>query len=379
VSVLLFKKKCYQLFSWLVNKVPTSDNIYVFHSYPDFTDNPYGVYQELLKQKKSKLIWLISEKEKIRSIQCEVPQTVLVYHQKSLKGLWYFCRAGYLFVSHGIFESYNARSSSKKVINLWHGMPLKKIGFMDGHQWVSYSDALVATSDIFQKIMAESFGVPLERTFLVGQPRNDLLFEPTDFYKKNGIDRQSYRTVGIWLPTYRIPQDRDRVDGAFSEGKFLFFSMAQLQELDEFLFFIKGLLIVKLHPMDSLQSFDFPKFHNILIIKQHELDAQLYPLLGSSDYLLTDYSSVWVDYDVLDKPMAFVMDDFEEYKQKRGFTIPELSKILPGPIVDDLEKLKKFIADPQTYKIKTGSLFNLYKDNQASRRLLTVLDSFRKD
>ena len=170
-----------------------------------------------------------------------------------------------------------------------------------------------------------------------------------------------------------------RTDGISTNDTISFLNIADLQDLNIFLSEIKILLIVKLHPMDILQTVDFPLFTNIMIMKQNDFSFQLYPLLGATDFLLTDYSSVWIDYDILDRPMGFVMNDIDEYQKSRGLTFDNISEVLPGPILSDLESLKSFLKTPETYKKETQKKFNLYKDDQACYRLMHVIDKLNKN
>ena len=126
--------------------------------------------------------------------------------------------------------------------------------------------------------------------------------------------------------------------------------------------------------MDILQQRMFPSFSTILILKQADLKCQLYPLLGNCDYLLTDYSSVWVDYEIMDKPIGFVMDDIEQYRSSRGFNFDNMDKILPGPILSSLDSLISFCETPEKYNYKRTNLFNEYKDNKSSQRLMEALN-----
>ena len=362
-------------------------NIIIFCSYPSFTDNAFAIYQHIVKKNLFpgyKLVWLVLDPKdaKKENIPFEmINDKLVVLSKKSIRGIWYYLTAKYVFFTHGLYSNLKI-SRQNTVINLWHGMPLKKIGLMDNFftSYMGNTQILIATSEIFQKLMSQSFGKPLNDVLIIGQPRNDMMFEPTDFYEKTNINKSDYKSVGIWLPTYRRSTIGDiRVDGNYEEGKISFLDLEQLKELNKSLEGNKILLIIKLHPMDILQEFDFSSFSNLIIVKQKDFTSQLYPLLGSTDFLLTDYSSVCIDYDILGKPMGFVMDDFDEYKESRGFTIPNLDKELPGKIIINMEALKEFLAAPDKYKTNTGDRFNKFKDNKASERLLNWLEENNKN
>lgn len=362
---------------WLSYIIPTSSDIFVFHSFPFYTDNTYAIYKYIKKNLNVRCIWLYDPEDLEMAPKGEEWPSVK-YKRLSIKGIWYYYRAKYVFCSHGL-NGFIELHQKDKIVNMWHGMPLKCIGCMDakfGGTNPTKADYLVATSPAFQDVMAKSFNNMLkERVLLIGQPRNDLMYEPTDFYDKIGHSRSDYRKVGIWLPTYKQSAIGDiRSDGVFYEDGISFLNIDQLSTLNERLKEKKDLLVVKLHPMDILQQKEMPKFSNLLILKQQEFSSQLYPFLGSCDYLLTDYSSVWVDYEILNRPIGFVMNDVEQYKTSRGFTFDNLVDLLPGPIIDSLDALIAFCNTPDKYYCSRTDMFNTYRDNHASERLLKALN-----
>jgi len=355
--------------------------VITFCSYPAFTDNAYGIYKYIKEAefyKDYRLVWIVLDPKdcKKENIPVEIiHDDLLVLYKKSFLAVWYYLRSKYIFITHGLYSNIPV-SRPNTIINLWHGMPLKCIGVMDhkGKRYMANSQILIATSEKFQELMAQSFAKSLEDVLVIGQPRNDLMFVETDFYEKMGIQKSDYESIGIWLPTFRSSTIGDiRVDGLYNEGQISFLDFKMLQELDGFLVQNKKLLIVKLHPMDKLQEYEFSEFSNLLIIKQNDFKSQLYPLLGSTDYLLTDYSSVWIDYDILSKPIGFVMNDVEEYKESRGLTFQNLDQELPGKMIENVDALKEFISEPDKFIVRTGDEFNKYKDNKSSERLMSYL------
>lgn len=363
-------KIAHYILSILLNLIPKSKRIFVFASFPDYTDNSYAMYWYLKSKygNKCKCVWIFSEKESLSRYK-----DVIAYKKYSLQSFYYFARARNVFFTHGLYSFIKLRSK-EKIVNMWHGMPLKVIGLMDtnhGGNDPTKADFLIATSPFFQGLMHKSFkDIEIDHVLVTGQPRNDLLFEKSDFFTKRDIDTKKYSSIGVWLPTYRCSIIGDiRKDGVFNEEGISFLSMEELSRLDNFLHSKSALLIIKLHPMDALQNMNFGEFSNIMVIKPKDFDEQLYPLLGASDYLLTDYSSVWIDYCILKRPIGFVMNDIEEYKSSRGLTIENLDEKLPGTIIDTYEKLTEFITDLPEFDDKYLTLYNTYCDNRAAERL----------
>lgn len=368
------KKILHTIISLLSNLIPRSESIFVFASYPDFSDNSYAMYR-YLKEKhgdRCKYIWIFENPESLKKFP-----GVNACKKYSLLSFYYFARARNVFFTHGLYSFVHLRSKDK-IVNLWHGMPLKVIGLMDkngGGTDPTRADYLIATSPFFQDIMSKSFNnIDIKHTLHTGQPRNDMLFSPTTFFKARNIDTASYNSIGIWLPTYRCSIIGDiRSDGTYNDNGISFLGMEELTRLDNWLHKEKRLLIVKLHPMDALQKVDFGEFRNLLIIKPQDFTEQLYPLLGACDYLLTDYSSVWIDYCILKRPIGFVMDDIAQYRESRGFTIDRIEEKLPGTIIDTYDKLTAFISQPDALKEEHLALFNTYCDNHSAKRLAVEL------
>ena len=100
-------------------------------------------------------------------------------------GFYYFFRAKYIFHSHGTF-SFVVPTKSKIVCNLWHGMPIKNIAYLDkGFKYiVNHSDYVIATSKLFAYIMAAAFRTNFENVLVTGLPRNDVLYNGKKYKAK---------------------------------------------------------------------------------------------------------------------------------------------------------------------------------------------------
>lgn len=364
------------LLSWIVPR----GKVLIFSSAPDYTDNPYALYQYLRSDAvfaSYKMVWLLSESatNAIRKqIMADNPQ-VIVPHRKIVI-LWYILRARFIIYSHSFYDMYRFAQTDKR-INLWHGTGFKKTG-IDNNEQAIRTDYLLTTNRTWQRLLAHSFGLTEKQVWITGEPRTDLFFQPTDFFCKYGINRQQYASVGIWMPTFRKHILEDRLDGEYGEGKLAGFTMQELKILDMHLSPIKGLLIIKLHMYDALQQYTFPAFSNIVIIKPQDFKLQLYPLLGACDYLLTDYSSVAFDYDILHRPMGFIIKDIAVYENDRGFYFNDINKLLPGKILNTIEEVEDFVSNFSHYYEDTDHRFNDYKDNHVCQRVTQQLKHLLK-
>ena len=97
-----------------------------------------------------------------------------------------------------------------------------------------------------------------------------------------------------------------------------------------------------------------------------------------SDLLITDYSSVFFDYAILNRPILFYMYDLEEYRDElRGFYL-DINKELPGKITIDEDELLSVIKNEnyKEYDEKLKEFRNTYnnlEDGKASQRVINNL------
>jgi CDP-glycerol glycerophosphotransferase (TagB/SpsB family) len=327
--------------------------------------------------KEYKIVWLISGEpiELQNRIKNEFGIEIECIKKNSIKGMLNYCKSQIVFYTHGVYGDIKS-STGKKRINLWHGMPLKNIGLMDDKQIedIASQDYLIATSKEYQKIMAKSFGIDKEKVLLTGQPRNDLLFEKTNYFDKENIDRKQLNKVYIWLPTYRQSiMGEIRTDGNADDKKVSLLNISSFNKLNEILKEKNEMIILNLHPMDILNRLEFSTYSNIKIYKSGELASlgvQLYPLIGSCDVLITDYSSVYIDFDILNKPIIFAMDDFDEYKNSRGFVFDgNIENYMPGTIVQTENEFLELIQSSKFIRKSSKIKLNEFKDNNSSKRI----------
>jgi CDP-glycerol glycerophosphotransferase (TagB/SpsB family) len=225
-------------------------------------------------------------------------------------------------------------------------MPLKKIGLMDKSITPIKSTYAIASSSFYQKIIAESFGLNIDEVLPVGQPRIDLLYRKIDCLQKFKIKINENQRIILWTPTYRQSVVGDiRTDGNHTQDLPLI-GRESLMELNIFLNDLNIFLLVKLHPMDKLNTKVFEEYSNIRILKNEDLEAvnvQLYSIMAEVDILLTDYSSIYIDFLYLKKPIAFIFEDIDSYTKSRGFVFSNPLDFMPGAIITNFEELKSFL------------------------------------
>ncbi len=348
-----------KLFYLLNHIIPKAQNKTVFCSFPDLEDMLRG----LLPHLNGRVIVLVKTPNVVRPSW--LPVEVELVKKLSLVGISHLLTARYIYYTHGLLSFFRIISSKKQlVVNLWHGMALKNIGLLDGKSNPPQCHKTICTSKFFQKIHAKAFGMKQEDVLITGLPRNDILTKQTTNAKLLTI-KENYSNCYVWLPTYRKSEEGDiRVDGDTSN--IFCFESFDYFKLNKILSEKNELLIIKPHPMAVLDVFE-EELSNIKIINEHWLtnnDTTLYELLSISDALWTDYSSVFVDYLVTNKPILFIVPDLDAYKNSRGFTFDITDIELPGYVIVNENELFNLVVNSDymnNYRIKK-QFFNSVKE-----------------
>jgi CDP-glycerol glycerophosphotransferase (TagB/SpsB family) len=131
------------------------------------------------------------------------------------------------------------------------------------------------------------------------------------------------RKLVLYAPTWR---DYDRGSVGFSEQ--------EIRELNILLQRNNAALAVRAHPKDKALLSHFCKHGMNVVDVGCEVVKDPGILLKRADVLVTDYSSIWVDYLLMDKPIVGYAFDYAKYKNDRGLMF-DYEAIFPGDICYD--------------------------------------------
>ncbi len=365
-----------------------NNNKIVFTSFPDFSGNSFTMFIYILNNHDIyENIWLVSrtEKEVFRKIvkNYSTNYNYKVYTKNSIIGFYHFLTSRFVFHTHGVYNKLGI-IKNHKIVNLWHGMPIKKIGLLESiHSGnIIYSNFHLSTSATYQKIISKAFGVTQNKVLNLGQPSNDLLLSNKFNIHKIFNNNNNYKSI-LWMPTYRKSVLGDiRVDGE-KNSVLDFFNESSLNEFNTFFKEVDAICYIKLHPMDYMNVDDFNKYSNIIFLDNHKLNKKginLYSILNSVDILLTDFSSIYIDFLLLDKPIGFVFSDFIEYNNSRGFIFENPKDFMPGKIISSKNQLVTFLTEViveknDEYKEKRDNVRTLFHTDNSnfSERLFNTL------
>lgn len=314
--------------------VPRTRSV-VVTAYPETEGNGIEVARALVDRYAGRVVWLRDAGPVPEEVRVLARRGLELVPKASLRGLWAYLRAEAVLFTHGLYGSPRLR---KPVVNLWHGDGPKAITpERDGGAMVR-SGWFVGSTPLFSHHQAATFGVPADRVLLTGNPRTDQLWRdvPPERLVELGITEEFV----VWMPTFR----QARAVGAMrTKAGTPTEDRAGLAELAAGLRAQGRQLVVKPHPLDA----DRRAWPGAVVVDETDLaeaGVRLYQLLGAASGLVTDYSSVWVDFLLTDRPIAFLVPDRETYD--RALFPSDVLDWVPGEVVElDRAPFSEFLAD----------------------------------
>lgn len=332
----------------------------LFCSKPSFSDNSKAMYDYLKsmnQEQRYKFVWLIGHKEDFPQVQetntVFLKRNVLYHSGMTFAALKETATSKYVFFTHGSpMSDFGITREGQMVINLWHGCGYKDIQ-KSGTSWIEKNpcDYSLVPGKIFIKTKSRFWGCEEEKILPVGYPRYDLFYEEShnaQLYVSKL--RGTAEKLVVWMPTFRKTKG-----GQFPESKIkgyfelpLLSDEKQLNELNNECKQQNIVICVKRHPSQIVYECEKNKYSHIEFINNDDLrehGVDLYAFLKYTDALISDYSSVAIDYLLLEKPIAFSLDDYQEYKNTRGFVFEKPLDYMPGHHLYEFIHFKEFLKD----------------------------------
>jgi CDP-glycerol glycerophosphotransferase (TagB/SpsB family) len=331
-------------------------------------------------------IWISKSPDVIDSLNTEGYEA---YASDSLKGIYFTLRSKYVFGTHGIDVPWWATGGSD-IVQFWHGNPLKIGGWENRNAenfttltklmfqriYWNWDYLVVTTKNKPGELLREWFRMGEEETIVTGYPRNDALFNriegenigTAEETKEKINDMDDSETIFCYAPTFR--QGFGNKQGTkISEMDLDYESLnSLLRENNSYLF-------IKMHPHESGEI--EVSNHDRLIMSEDESD--IYPLLRHTDCLITDYSSIFSDYLLLNKPIIFFPYDYKKYTSSRDLCF-EYDRVTPGPKATTQDELHNYITTVTDGKIqyddaqrRVCSLYHDFYDGNSAKRVYEYL------
>ena len=315
-------------------QIRPDSHIWLFSS----TDNSHYNYNsrylfEYVKENLPEItpLFVINDPELRNSLSSKYGKQYFI-ETESIQGIRQALSAGVWFTSAGLPAYGTGLHKKRLIINLWHGVPLKKIALLDPNLKKAariyfkkiFSENytyILTTSHELIPLMARSFAVSEDKIKVWGQPRNDGLFQKNDCREILGQlfpDLPEYTKTVLYAPTFRD----------YGQVQLFPFKDFDQKQLEAFLEEKNMLLFIRTHVAE--QGSAAPYLGKRIRFLGNEQAEDVTGILNIFDCLITDYSSIYIDYLLTDKPMIFLPYDRQQYLDGRGMNF-DYDDVTPGP------------------------------------------------
>lgn len=343
-------------------------DLWVFGSHFGYADNSKYMYLYVHDRVEDvEAVWVGTDRETVESLKDSGYAAAWAY---SPRGLRYLLVARVVLVTRALTDvgHWGAVRGARTVL-LGHGTPMMESTNVNP-LWERLEERFATKT--FDDFVVTSDGRPreaFERTdyyptpdtdFLVSNyPRTDALFGRIQG-SQSDLERSFEGILGrlsdevdvlFYLPTKRHYDDTNPL-----------LTAGVAERLDEFLGDVGAHLVVKLHPRDDPgEDLDAER----ITVLPTAMDV--YPVLRHSDVLITDYSSVYLDFLLLDRPIVFFPYDIDEFTRSRPM-IFEYESVTPGPKAGTVEsllaELRRTLTGTDGYTDRRAALRDAYFESE---------------
>ena len=335
--------------------VKTDEKLILFNSFAGrkFDDSPFALFEGMKKDKRFagyKLVWAFHDPDQFEVEGAEKIKT-------DTPDYFVACLKARVWITNSSFErGLHFKNKNTFYFNTWHGTPIKKMGGdinnnqSFGEKGKNSTDIMTAQSDFEIDVFSRMFSLPKSHFLKCGLPRNDILCSYDEQYRKEIREKLGVKDdqkIILYCPTFREyekdnnnnvvmkpPVDLDKWEKELGDQYVLLFrahyEVSKAMEIKENSF---------VKDMTDYQS--------------------LNELMIASDILISDYSSVFIDYSIMDKPMLHFTYDYDKYASIRGMYFDIREYINGAADEDGIIDLLKHL-DSATEIEKTRQFRNQY-------------------
>jgi len=336
-------------------------------------DNPGALCKELASRDEDlELVFSVMD------YSVEVPEGARPVIRFSREYFELLGRARYLLVNASLPYFFRKREG-QLYFQTWHGSPLKRIAHdrphLDFFNWHHRRQLLIARdgwdyllsqSEFCSRSLSSAFRYdgPLME---LGYPRNDQMLadDAADVRRRvrRSLGIEDHQRVILYAPTWR---DNLRVGRVFD--KVLYLDPHEVVErLDDAVVLVRG------HYNSVRAAEDVDPDRRVIDVTRYPDIADLYV---AADAMVTDYSSVFFDFVLTDKPMVFLAPDLVEYRDdNRGFYL-DYHETVPGPVVLTTAEVVETLRGPDTYAARREAFreeFTPHDDGKAAARVVDAI------
>ncbi|ELH0975369.1 CDP-glycerol glycerophosphotransferase family protein [Staphylococcus pseudintermedius] len=344
------------------------------------TDSPYAIFLGLNAHEtfsNYQHIWVVDHPDTLVFYQekFKVFQNVSFVIKESNEYLKALTESKFL-INNATFPAYFTKKPQQIYINTWHGTPLKHMGFdvknnLKGSQNTMKnflaSDYMISPNAHTTNIFKHAFkldGLYSGEILEMGYPRIDLTINTTAKEARKYLAEHlnlKKKPIILYCPTWRgknVNDPENSLLNVFEEIKLLNQKLPYQ-------------VLVKVHPFVYSKAKEMPELKPYLV--PDFLDTN--QLMPAVDLMITDYSSIFFDFLVTDKPIVFYVPDLDKYQNERGVYINLCA--LPGPVADNIQDVITLVsnesykyADVQEKYAKFKHDFVNYENGSVTERLI---------
>lgn len=284
--------------------------------------------------------------------------------------------AKYLITDNS-FPPYFIKKSGQVYLNTWHGTPLKRLGRADitnstsiGNVQKNFltADYLLQPNSYTKEVMMKDYMVDRVyggRVVVADYPRNDVLFtKPLEVELRTKFNPNGKKIIA-YMPTWRGTGRNANVKQQINEAEEIIRSIEKSLSENEMLY-------VNFHFLIGNQI-DFSQFEKV---RAFPAEYETYDFLAICDCLISDYSSVIMDFAQTGKDVIMYMYDYEEYLSQKGFYF-DIRK-LPFKQAYNMEELVEAIHSKFTgYQLDKAFVGNDF--GCATERMMEMLTAHHED
>jgi len=337
----------------IFDKLFTKNNtvLFVFTKDEKFVDNSMYLFKYMHENTNEDIHLFIYNKALYEQLKTEYPGKLLYAYSK--KGFFAFLKSKTIILSTGLdkllFFPYYLNPKHKTIVQLWHGSLFKRLGFQvadwnkkKNRKELQRFSKFIACSTLEQFMIASCFDMNMDDIWITDYPRNDRMLNPTKDLTQD-FPYLKHKTI-LYAPTWR-EEGRDT--------EFFPFDDIDLLEIQKFLEENNAYLLIRGHKEEVDRINDT---YNLSLGETDRIisaDQSVFPngeeLLPYVDILITDYSGIYNDFLLLNRPIIFVPYDIDDYSTYRGVLL-DYDKFTAGPKVykqsELLLNLKRYLDKP---------------------------------
>jgi len=396
-----FKKLFFGILSFPVFLIsqcfPRSKKIWVFGSWhgTQFSDNTAYLFQYVINNNPNiKAVWLTENKLLIEQLKAKGYQ---VFHKNSIIGFWYGSRAGFSFINCGYDDVNKYCINRSFIVQLWHGIPLKKIKSDDNiNETVNRTlilklfryiilklfpflnekyNLIISSSPKVTEFFKSAFNISTNDIIETGFPRMDIIIKSECAYERALLyDEKIINKCILFAPTFR-DSGRKTVN---------YIQSLDINRMNLFLKKNNAILLIKMHYIDHIKNhfINIKKYSNIKLLDKNKFN-DINRVLYHVDLLITDYSSIFYDFLILDRPILFFPADLIEYQKDDRELYVDYNKATPGKKCESWSEiqieLEKYFQNEDHFKFERNLVYNnyyKYSDGKNCERIINTISNY---